>query len=168
MSRAQTVCLCGLTLALVGLLGCTTQNPRTITKIDLDACVNGDLPWRPQDGGVIALWVDEKHATMSTLYGNDLAVEVARSADHAVYPAGAAIALVTWKQKEDLRWFGASVPAGVQSAEFVTVTTTSAHQSAYLYKRFSGNPLRQSQSEEISSPQGRVEYLLSQPAAIMP
>jgi hypothetical protein len=169
MSNFKTFCFLAAVLVWGGFVGCTKQNPRTITKIDHDAAIPSGLPWQPQNGRVITLWVDPKDETMSTLYGNDEAVDAARSSgDRPAYTAGAMIALVTWKPREDERWFGANIPATVKSVEFVTVKSGTMNKSEYVYQRFEGGFLRQTLSADVLTPGGRTTYLLSQRAATMP
>jgi Haem-binding domain/Cytochrome P460 len=69
---------------------------------------------------VITSSIDHRNGTMSTLFGNPIAVHYARSHADANYPADAAFTLVTWKQQEDGRWFGGNVPAAQVSVETVT------------------------------------------------
>jgi hypothetical protein len=169
MNKPGTLSSIAVALALGGSVGCARQNPRTISHIDTDASLQSHLPWQPQDGRVITTWVDPRNSTMSTLYGNDTAVDSARSSGNApAYPSGAMIALVTWKQREDERWFGANIPASVQSVEFVTIKKGPTRNTEYLYQRFEGGVLLQAADGATLAPQGRAAYLLSQRAAMMP
>lgn len=52
--------------------------------------------------------IDKSRGTMSILYGNDIAVDAARRG--VAYPAGAQLADVTWRQREDEHWYGANIP----------------------------------------------------------
>jgi hypothetical protein len=61
------------------------------------------------EGRVITSWIDPKSSTMSTLYGNDQAVDYARTNADQKYPDGALLTLVTWKQMADDHWFGARI-----------------------------------------------------------
>ena len=72
------------------------------------------------DGRVITGWIDPRNETMSTLYGNNLAVDYARRNEGNNYPAGAFLTLVTWKQIPDEHWFGAKIaglPGTVQNVK---------------------------------------------------
>jgi cytochrome c553 len=75
---------------------------------------------------VITSAIDKSKGTMSVLYGNDTAVAAARKG--AAYPAGAALALVTWKQKEDEHWYGANVPDSLISVERFTIGADTARR----------------------------------------
>jgi hypothetical protein len=105
---------------------------------------------------VIASSVDRQGRTMSTLTGNDLAVNGARSG--SAYPAGAVLTLVTWAQREDPHWFGARIPGVPQSIETVAVTDG---QSSADYKKDSGQP----DASEVSA---RKAYILGQRSSVMP
>jgi len=154
-------------LIAVTIVGCGTQNPRTVARIDTEASLKGQLPWQPMDGYVITAWIDPHAGTMATLYGNEVAIMQARADDRPVYPRGSSVSLVIWKQKEDPRWFGAKVPASVQSVEFVTIGGTSDH-TRYSYRRFEGSPSVQTASADGAAPNERSAFLLSQRLSPMP
>jgi hypothetical protein len=149
----------------VGLVGCTERvNPRVQTKLNQDAALVGGVPSNPLRGKVITSWIDKKDATMSTLYGNDVAVQYARMNAAMMYPVGSVLSAVTWGQKEDPRWFGGNIPAKANSVEFVIVTGL----GAYSYQRYEGSPLKKVASVEGNDPKSRAAYLLAQRAAVMP
>ena len=62
----------------------------------------------PLTGKIITSFVNTRDGTMSTLYGNDIAVKSARAGQ--VYPVGAVVSLVTWSQRDDPHWFGGRIP----------------------------------------------------------
>jgi hypothetical protein len=103
---------------------------------------------------------------MSTLYGNDVAVQYARTNEQYNYPAGSILSVVTWKQQEDPRWFGARIPATVKSVEYVTVKAASDQKPSWSYQSYEGTPLKKTLAQE--GPNDRVSWLLSQRAAVMP
>jgi hypothetical protein len=80
---------------------------------------------------VITLFVDKRGATLSTVYGNTLAVEHAREGSPGPYPPGAALARVTWSEREDPYWFGARIPGRVLSTRLITVGGTVDGQPTY-------------------------------------
>jgi hypothetical protein len=121
------------------------------------------LRWR-----VITSTIDGSDETMATLFGNDLAVEYARSHPQHEYPAGAVICLVTWTKREDPRWFGAEIPERVKSVEFVTVAAGPNGWSSYAYDDYQGAPLKKLPAREGGAPTERTAYLLSLRAAVMP
>ncbi|HEY6413321.1 MAG TPA: hypothetical protein VIX42_06525, partial [Edaphobacter sp.] len=82
-------------------------------------------------------------------------------------PVGAVLSLVTWAQRDDPHWFGAKIPANVNSVEFLTIPA-SANQPAYLYENYQGSPLRKIDLSDSAVVSARIDYLLSQRAAVMP
>ena len=72
------------------------------------------LSWK-----VVSSDIDKSSRIMSTLYGNDAAVTAARKGMR--YPAGAQLALVRWRQREDEHWYGANVPDSIISIEKVSI-----------------------------------------------
>jgi len=150
---------------LVLLLGCTRENARVVTTLNQEAAVAGELPSNPMQGKVITSWVDKQASTMTTVFGNDVAVRYARTNPEAKYPAGSALSVVTWSQQEDLRWFGGNIPAKAKSVEFVSVGTGA---NAYSYQRYEGSPLKKVAGEDGAAPNERTAYLLGRRAAVMP
>ena len=147
----------------LGFGGCSDRtNPRVETKLNQDAALVGDLPSNPLQGRVITSWINKRDSTMSTLYGNDVAVQYARTNAETMYPAGSVLSVVTWSQQEDPRWFGAKIPQKVGSVEFVAVTGP----GSYTYQRYEGSPLKK--VEDSVAPNDRGAYVLSQRAAVMP
>lgn len=156
-----------LTLStLCVLTGCQSTNKPEPASINQQALLTGKLPYNPLAWRVVTSWTNRQQATMSTLYGNDIAVDHARSSPDHTYPAGAVLALVTWSQRQDPHWFGAKIPSTPQSVEFVTMP--SAAGQAPAYERYQGSPLARSNDVDADAASKRMEYVLSQRAAVMP
>jgi hypothetical protein len=160
-------------LALAGflsLLGCSEQkNSRVATKLNQDASLVGaNLPLNPLGQKVITSWIDRQNSTMSTLYGNEAAVQYARTHSEHEYPPGSVLALATWNEQEDERWFGGRIPGKPKSVEFVFLGTTPERRLSYVYQRFEGAPLKQVVTQQSLTPGDRASFLLSQRAAVMP
>ena len=151
------------TALLLGAGACSKENSRVETAPNRIAAL-GALPVDPLQGKVITSWIDRRNSTMSTLFGNDLAVQYARSTAHNDYPSGSVLSLVTWQEQEDARWFGGSIPAAPRSVEFVTVQSG----PSYSYQRYEGSPLKRVESEVVTNQHARVVALLSQRAAVLP
>jgi hypothetical protein len=168
MKRTILICLAA---SVISLAGCHSTNERVVTRLNTDATLPSGLPGNPVQGRVITSWVDKtdkQHATMSTLYGNDIAIQYARSHAGQNYPANAVLSLVTWNQQEDPRWFGGNIPQTPRSVEVVTVKPAAgAAQYAYDYQRYEGSPLTRVAVSEYPA-KDRTAYLLSQRAAVMP
>jgi hypothetical protein len=152
---------------LLVVTGCSQQNPRVVTKFNQEASLQGSLPANPLTWKVITSTIDRPGASMSTLFGNDVAVQYARDNASHDYPAGSVLSLVTWKQQEDPRWFGGNIPAAPQSVEFVFVSAADRTMN-YAYQEFEGSPLKKISTLATHSPEGRTAYLLSLRAAVMP
>ena len=76
----------------------------------------------PASWRMITSAVDPRSATISQVYGNDIAVEHARHIGATPYPPETALSRVVWEQRPDPRWFGGRVPGKVKSIESVVVT----------------------------------------------
>jgi hypothetical protein len=156
---------------LLGLAGCDGVNPRVATSLNQDAALTGQLPANPLQWKILTSWIDKtdkEHPLMSTLYGNDVAVGYARANAGQAYPAGSELALVTWGQQEDPRWFGGNMPKTAWSVEFVTVTVGANQKPSYAYQKFGGSPLSKVPSQDGAVSDARAAFLLSQRAAVMP
>lgn len=155
-------------LLVLSAFGCSKENPRVVTRLNDSASLPGELPSNPLKGKVITSWIDKKNATMSTLFGNDVAVQYARNNPQHDYPAGSALSVVTWSEQEDPRWFGGNIPQAPKSVEFVTVGMTPDHHRTYSYLQYEGSPLKKISAQDGPTPNDRVAYLLAQRAAVMP
>jgi hypothetical protein len=157
-----------LTGALAILLWSCGGSGAVTLPINERAALTGSLPWNPLQWNVITSCIDKQQATMSTLYGNDVAVRYARNNSQQEYPAGSVISLVMWTEVEDPHWFGAKMPGQVKSVEFVSVSAGPDNQTANSYEDYEGSPLRKIASPVGPSPATRAAYLLSRRASVMP
>jgi Cytochrome P460 len=148
--------------------GCASEGPKITATINQSAALTGELPENPLRWKVITSMLDKKESTMSTLYGNDVAVKYARANSQHDYPNGSAISLVTWTQSDDSRWFGGKIPDHVKSAEFVFVQVGADGRPSYSYQEYEGTPLKMKSAQEGFTPNDRSAFLLSQRAAVMP
>lgn len=145
-------------------------------------CVNCHRPMRDNDlvftipveaamipgpeNRVITMFADEERHTMSTLYGNDIAVRYARSSFRgAVYPPGSVLELMTWRRREDDHWFGAEIPGKVESIEKVIIPDNPERQSSPVYEKYQGEPLKKTAVENARE---RIDLILSRPAGVLP
>jgi len=116
------------------------------------------LAWK-----VITSKIDKSKGSMSTLYGNDIAVGAARKGHAGAYPSGSVLALVTWKQKEDEHWYGANIPDSIESVEKLTF---GAGQPVYDY--YGGQPLKKGAAPNSSSARDAIKYIEGIRATVMP
>ncbi|GGG68320.1 hypothetical protein [Edaphobacter dinghuensis] len=168
--RAQRSYLLGtvFSLSILSILGCSNPYPPVVATLNKSAALPGNLPSNPLQDRVITSWIDKQHGTMSTLFGNDIAVQYARTSQQQDYPIGSTLSLVTWTQQEDPRWFGARIPAKVKSVEYVIVKAGADHRTSYTYESYEGTPLKQTLEQQAPTPTPQAQYLISQRAAVMP
>ena len=133
----------------------------------LSAAVASTLPANPLKWQIITSSIDPKNSTMSTLYGNDTAVQYARSNTKHDYPPGSHIALVTWTRRDDPRYFGAKIPDRLKSIEFVFITELPG-ETKVSYSKFEGSPLAKTASAESATVPAEASALLNQRAAVLP
>jgi heme-binding protein/cytochrome P460 len=114
---------------------------------------------------VMTSMINKKMATMSTLYANDEALHAVMTGAKET-PAGAVLALVTWKQQEDKHWFGANIPGDLQSVELVKANRSDAHTASLIYQRYDGKDLIL--NPDTLQNQVRINYMLSQRPSVMP
>ena len=158
-----------LTMPVVLLLvaDCTVSRSEGGAMLKNRAAISGELPVNPLQWRVITCGTDPRESTMSTLFGNDAAVRYTRRHSEGNYPQGSMLALVTWRQQDDDRWFGARLPAETQSVEMLTVGVSETGQPLYSYEEYGGSPLKKLRAVDTRA-KSRVAYLLSQRAAVMP
>jgi hypothetical protein len=167
--RAPSAATC---LSFLAIMGCTTacggDTSRTTAVFNQGAALVGELPMNPLAWRVITSLIDPGSGTMSTLYGNDLAVEYARTHSQHDYPVGSVLSLVTWAENEDPRWYGAKVPSQVKSVEFVIAGKGENGVTQYSDEIYAGSPLKKVSDQQSGARPARIEYLLSSRAAVMP
>jgi hypothetical protein len=98
------------------------------------------LTWNP-----ITMYADRSARTMATLFRN---------------PSGSALALVTWAQRNDPRWFGARIPEAPQSVEIV-------EQSSNRYRRYEGAAFAEGMAAENLAAE-RSRFIQNLRPAILP
>jgi hypothetical protein len=128
------------------------------------AALPSNLPYQPLGWGAITMYVDPRSHSTTMLYGNDAAMSAIHAGIPArvpAYPAGAVLALVTWKQRDDPHWFGARLPDLPQSVEFVQVGNENN------YQRFAGgSPVEETVSASTSAE--RAGFILNLAPAQLP
>jgi hypothetical protein len=135
--------------------------------MNTDATLAGDIPFDPLKWRVITSGVDANHTTMFTVFGNDAAIQHARSNATPDYPNGSVIALALWSQQEHRRWVGGRVPAQPVSVEFVEIGTLINGKRSSVYRAYNGVPLTAAMTPQ-SHAENRTAYILSLRAAVMP
>lgn len=148
-------------LLLLIAMGCQQQNNHA-GELNKAASLPEHLHFNQLGLKVITSMISKKEATMSTLYGNELALKYTKSKGDSTL-AGMVFALVTWKQQDDERWFGAKIPGQFQSVEMVT-TKANGNAVQTTYKIDKGEKLNIGSLAEKE----RIKYILAQKASVMP
>ncbi len=134
---------------------------------NLDAALVGNIPANPMNWRAITVGVDRHNGTMFTLFGNDAALEYARTNNGHGYPAGSIIALVTWRQQVDTRWLGGKIPAQPKTLEFLAIQPRLDRGPLWRYCAYDGSPLKQRTTTNNHASR-RIESILALRAAVMP
>jgi hypothetical protein len=113
---------------------------------------------------VIATFIDKNERTMSTLYGNSIALQAAKTGEHKIGTGGVFV-LITWKQQADGNWYGANIPGELLSVELIH-SSPSARQTVVRYDRYKGKSLMLD-SDTIHRGK-RVAFILNQRASVLP
>jgi Haem-binding domain/Cytochrome P460 len=152
----------------------------TLGLYDQAAALPDSIAAHPLTGKVITSFVNLRDKTMSTLYGNDIAIKSARSGSNTItasaahttgaiasatttYPPGSTLALVTWSQRNDPHWFGGRIPEAVRSVEILTFGSAAAP----AYDRYEGAPLAKKQASPADV-QARIMYITGRKASVFP
>src|ERR1700761_6624913 len=148
-----------LAFAAIMLTACTSTTNNTALVNDV-ASLPSSFNFGKMGFKVIASSVNKKLGTMSTLYGNEVALKTAGTGTET---AGEVFALVTWKQQADDHWFGAKIPADLVSVEYIKTGETS---NSITYQKFEGKYLIL--SKDTLNRQERIKKILDQKPSVMP
>jgi len=113
---------------------------------------------------VISSSINKKLKTMSTIYGNDLALNAAKAGTPV--QAGEVLAMLTWKQKEDEHWFGANIPGDLQTLEMIRTSPDAQKSVKVNYQRYEGKKLTLKQ--DTTGNDKNIKYIFEQHPSVMP
>jgi hypothetical protein len=156
--KSAYILLAGIALAL----GACTNTVSNTALINNEATIPASFNFGKMGFKVITSSINKKKGTMSTLYGNELALKAA-TAGTGTIAAGEVFALVTWRQQADDHWFGANIPGNLQSVEYVKTSDAGNNVS---YQRFEGTSLVL--SADTLHNRERIKYIFEQKPSIMP
>ena len=111
-----------------------------------------------KDLHVITTWFNNRHQTISILYGNDQAASVPVNGIH-VHQVGERYTLVTWHQQGNPLWFGGQISGHITLIEQIDITTSA---SGAIEPRY--NVSYKEHADSISGTtleQERIAYILS-------
>lgn len=115
---------------------------------------------------VITSSINNNTHTMSTLYGNDLALKMASQGRNTEIQPGEVMALITWNQQDDDRWFGARIPGNIHSLELLKTVPVKDGKAGINYRRFEGEKL--TLNSDTLHNQESIKYIFDQRPSVMP
>lgn len=140
------------------------HNANQPDNINTRASFPDSIVCSPAGLNLITSFINRKLGTMSTLYGNPLALQktIAFNEDLA---GGELFTLVTWKQQSDAHWFGANIPGDIQSVE-VLKTNLNGDKVVLNYQRYEGKTLVP--DSDTLNTRERIKFILDQRPSVMP
>jgi len=147
------------------LLICSCSNNDNFSNnINTKASFPDSIKFSPAGLKVITSFINRKSGTMSTLYGNPLALKSAAGLNKML-AGGEAFTLVTWKQQPDEHWFGASIPGDLESVEILKTNSNGA-AVVINYQRYEGKALAPNSNTSMKNE--RIKFILDQHPSVMP
>lgn len=152
-------------IALYIIPACSPRQSDTPLLFNQAASLPDSLLFHPLEWKVISSVIDKHDSTMSTLYGNDIAVLYTRTQKGGHYPPGAALCLVSWHQRKDDHWFGGRIPGNAGLVELVKFNT---QDGLPRYEQYTTNPFRKVTDSSTVTAKDRITYITGMKAAVMP
>ncbi len=146
------------------LISSCINNANLPDTINTKASFPDSINFSPSGLKVITSFINKKNGTMSTLYGNSLALQKAIAFNKEVV-GGESFTLVTWKQQTDAHWFGAKIPGDLHSVEIVK-TNSNGITVLINYERYEGK-IRVLNSDTLYKSE-RIKFILDQRPSVMP
>lgn len=151
-----------LILALMQIVSCQ-QKSQKVLNVEASIQQSDELKENPLLMSPITSSIQPKEKTMSTLYGNDVAFNYAKTNFNSNYPQNSTLYEVTWAQKPDELWFGANIPKEVLSVEKITFLD----KGVIAYEMFQGKTLKKIKMDKLKE-NLRRDTILSQKMAVSP
>lgn len=129
----------GLAILLLALASC---KEKPVENRNSEASLPESFGFDQMQLKVISSSINPAAGTMGTLYGNEVAVKAMRSEQTDSTHAKKTLVLVTWKQQDDPKWFGAKIPAGLMLAETLTTSGPFSDTKNISYKKYTGKNLQ--------------------------
>ncbi len=150
-----------LAVIVVTSSACDRNKVKNAGELNTKASLPASLNFTSLGYKVITSSINKKLGTMATLYGNKQALADAITGNGGTKP-GEEFALITWKQQDDERWYGAKIPGELQSIERVKTGA----EGVVDYKCFDGKDIVP-HADTLHNAE-RTKYILSQQASVMP
>ena len=161
MKKLTYILLAGIA---VMLSACDGNKVNNAGEINTKASLPESLNFTARGYQVITSSINKKLGTMSTLYGNKQALANAIAGSKDAMP-GEEFALITWKQQDDDRWFGAKIPGELKSVELIK-TGPSVANLGLDYQCFEGKDL--TPKPDTLHNAERIKYIFEQKPSVMP
>lgn len=157
----KSITLTILCTFLILNLGCHVS-PKLDEPVNKNASLPAEFNFSSKRLRVISSIINKTKGTMSTLYGNDIAIDAAKSGNQKNTP-GIELTLITWQQKPNKYWFGNNIPGKLLTIETVEANQITAKVS---YKCF--NEHNQSLILNPADTDSRIAFILTQKPSVMP
>lgn len=161
----KTIHLLCSALAIMLLGSCSSSNAST-DLVNQEASLPSSFDFNKLGLKVITSSINNKKHTMSTLYGNELALKSAAQGRSKGLQPGEVMALITWNQQEDDRWFGANIPGNLHSLELIKTVPIKGGKASINYQRFDGDKL--TLNPDTVHNQESIKYIFDQRPSVMP
>lgn len=150
--------------AIVAIFAACSDHADPKELINKEASLPESFNFNQMGLKVINSSINQKKSTMSTLYGNDNALNTLKAGTGI--QADEVIALVTWKQKEDKHWFGAKIPGSLQSLELIKTIKDKSGMPQITYTRYEGSKLMP--IKDTTGNAQSIKYIFDQNPSVMP
>ena len=168
MTRVKYVVLLWVGIGTFAIASCGSRKITDSDILNLDASLPATVPVQVLDWKVLHTSVDREQKTISTLSGNDVAVNAARKGVSTGFPAGAILALTTWSEVDDPHWFGAKIHGKPVAMEIVRFTLTAGGETVTGYERYAVTSLARVGSVDGAETDSRVRYITTRQLSVMP
>jgi hypothetical protein len=154
-----------LLASLAFSLAACTDKTNTANLVNEKAAIPASYNFSQKGLKVVASFINKKQHTMSTLYGNELALKTEQSGSTNKV-SGEELTLITWNQQDDDHWFGAKIPSYLKSIEVVKTSGSGQNSIAITYSCYEGKALIL--STDTTHNQDRIKYIFDQKPSILP
>lgn len=155
--------LIGCSISIFLCSGCHYANEPGIDDLFNESAsrTNGQIGTSlPLDWHMITMLADRKSHETAVLYGNDIAFKYAKSLPKGGYPLESELALVTWLEKPDVHWYGASIAGKIRSIEKIRMEKDGNGQIAPAYSKYIGQELVSSKNMDSLKVAKSINFML--------
>lgn len=154
---------------LLSIMGCSPKNESE--SVNREASLPANFGFNKMGLTAITSSINHNRNTMSTLYGNSLAIadlkkntNVKEGVSEHLEGSERVLVLVTWLQKEDPYWYGAKIPGKLISIETLKSNHVLYERKGLRYLLHDGRGIKNSKKESAI----RIDSILSMKPALFP